>query len=622
MNFLAGPNWCNAAGAYNNTERHRFLIQINRTFTETPMAWYLGPVGYSWANPNNAASYLNQTVNTSTVRFETVFYRLNVGNLSCNNRWAPFDPTPYEQAYAYLGRPLVAPVISGFTQTPVPIYRYSSGTVTCNLSQGTGNITYTWTSQGAPSGVSVTYSGNRATICYLCDGPMSVNDPGKSDAGEPSGPNEIFRLTCTASNGAGSSMSTFYPSLAYSPPPPPPGGCPFVYSYNGTEFITDNNILPQSQLPENQGQDVTDYYQLFRTPAEEEGTYLLAIGEFEYEHSFLDQTKLLVIDHNPDAFITVDDSGTVIQFAKPAAFAEAQLDSQDVLKYLQQLDGVKVEAAENDTMKLWFTRDGGTYEEGLLLIGQVPRKEAIAGRITTKDKNQQSVTFTNFRLRRNPSYTWVLVGTVDTSTVQIDIEWKQDAAVDYSELSKKLELPFTLQEASLLSAEHSSTGDVTANLRTWDEDYAELMPEEWIRMEFQAPPPTQGSQRSFVFVSRGRYVSLGSKPSLSKGSQAAGPTANITQASRSLPTEFSVSQNYPNPFNPTTVIKYQLPQDSYVTLKLYDILGREVKVLADGMKVAGYHEVPLDASQLSSGVYLYSLKAGEFNAVKRLLLLR
>jgi subtilisin family serine protease len=622
MVFLAGPNWCNAAGTYYNTERHRLLIQVNRSFTETPLAWYLGPVGYSWANPNNASTWLSQTVNANTIRYETVFYRLNQGNFSCENRWAPFDPNSTEKAYAYLGRPLVAPVISGFTQTPVPIYRGSSGTVTCNLSQGTGSITYSWTARDVPSGVSITYNGNTANICYLCDGPTGVQRSKKPKGGVPNDPNAIFRLTCTASNGAGTSTSTFYPSLAYSPPPPPPGGCPFVYSYNGTEFITDNNILPQSQLPENEGQDVTDYYQLFRTPTEEEGTYLLAIGEFENEHSFLDQTKLLVIDHDPGAFITVDDSGTVIQFAKPAAFADAQLESTDVLKYLEKLDDVKVEVAENDTMKLWFTREGGEYEEGLLLIGQVPIKEAVAGRVVSKDR-QQSATFTNFRLRRNPSYTWVLVGTADTSTVQIDIEWKQDAAVDYSELSKKLELPFTLQEATLLSATHSSAGDVTENLRTWDENYAELMPQEWMRLEFQAPPTTQGWQRSFVFVSRGRYMSLeGAKPTLPKQSQPNTTTANVIRANRAVPTEFSVSQNYPNPFNPTTVIKYQLPRDSYVTLKLYDILGREIKTLVDGMIEAGFHEVSLDASQLSSGVYLYSLKADDFNSVKRLLLLK
>lgn len=142
MIFHAAPNWCNAPGAYYNTERHRLLIQVNRSFTETPLAWYLGPTGYSWANPNNATAWLSQTVNSNTIRYETVFYRLNQGNFSCENRWAPFDPNATERAYAYLGRPLVAPIISGFTQTPTVIYRYNSGTVTCNLSQGTGNITY------------------------------------------------------------------------------------------------------------------------------------------------------------------------------------------------------------------------------------------------------------------------------------------------------------------------------------------------------------------------------------------------------------------------------------------------------------------------------------------------
>jgi len=621
MVFLAGPNWCNAAGTYYNTERHRLLIQVNRSFTETPLAWYLGPVGYSWANPNNASTWLSQTVNANTIRYETVFYRLNQGNFSCENRWAPFDPNSTERAYAYLGTPLVAPVISGFTQTPVPIYRGQSGTVTCNLSQGSGSISYAWTARYVPSGVFVSFSGNRATIDNGPVRPATRTALLNGSDGGGNDPMGAFSLTCTASNAAGTSTGIFYPILVSDPPPPPPG-CPFVYAWTDSGYVADNNILPQSQLPENEGRDVTDYYQMFVPPTLSEDKYILAVGEFENEHSLLDQIKLLVVDHDPGVFITVDDSGTVIQFAKPAVFADARLDSTDVLQYLQKLDGVKVEATENDTMRLWFTRDGGSYEEGILLVGQVARKEAIAGRITSRDK-QQRVTFTNFRLRRNMSYTWILVPAADTSTVQIDIEWKQDAAVDYSELSRKLDLPFTLQEATLITAEHSTAGDVTENLLTWDENYAELMPEEWIRLEFQAPPTTQGWQRSFVFVSRGRYTSLeGAKPTLPKQSQPNTTTANVIQANRAVPTEFSVSQNYPNPFNPTTVIKYQLPRDSYVTLKLYDILGREIKTLVDGMIEAGFHEVSLDASQLSSGVYLYSLKADDFNSVKRLLLLK
>jgi hypothetical protein len=625
MSFLASPTPGVAAGAY---RCDRYYVDVTAgNFVNTPQGWYTAPYGFSWANPNSASRYLRRDFGSTSVHFQTVFYwiKYSLSTGQTINRWAPFDPNPaIAREYVTLGTPLVAPVISGFTQTPVPIYRPGSGTVTCNLSQGTGNISYAWTASYVPSSVYVSFSGNRAYIDNGYFRPAGSQTPAKAggDAGEPNNPEGLFMLTCTASNSAGSSTSSFYPFLDYGPPPPPPGGCPFVYAWKDSGYAVDNNILPQSQLPENEGRDVTDYYQMFVSPSLEEDRYVLAVGEFENEHSFLDQTRLLVVDHDPDVFITVDDSGTVIQFAKPAIFADAQLDSTDVLKYLEKLDGVNVEAAKDETMSLSFTRDGGAYEEGLLLVGQVPVKEAIAGRVKSRNR-EQSITFSNFRLRRNMSYTWVLVPTADTSTVQIDIEWDQDAAVDYSELSKKLELPFTLQEATLLSAEHSSVADVTENLRTWDENYAELMPEEWIRLEFQAPPPSQGLHRSFVFVSRGRYVSLDrSKPSVAGGPQANGTTANMMETNKMLPTEFGISQNYPNPFNPTTVIKYQLPKDAYVTLTLYDILGRQIKVLVDGMNEAGFHEVSFDASPLASGTYLYALKAGEFHSIKKLLLLR
>ena len=83
-------------------------------------------------------------------------------------------------------------------------------------------------------------------------------------------------------------------------------------------------------------------------------------------------------------------------------------------------------------------------------------------------------------------------------------------------------------------------------------------------------------------------------------------------------TSYQLSQNYPNPFNPNTVTKYQLPVNSHVSLRVYDVLGREVSVIVDEMKNAGTYEVRLDASRLSSGVYLYRLQIGEFAVTKRL----
>jgi endo-1,4-beta-xylanase len=89
-----------------------------------------------------------------------------------------------------------------------------------------------------------------------------------------------------------------------------------------------------------------------------------------------------------------------------------------------------------------------------------------------------------------------------------------------------------------------------------------------------------------------------------------------------IPAKFALSQNYPNPFNPSTTIEYDLPKASYVLLKVYDVLGREVKTLVDGRKNAGRYSVRFDASDLPSGVYFYSLQAGDKSFVKKLLLLK
>lgn len=85
---------------------------------------------------------------------------------------------------------------------------------------------------------------------------------------------------------------------------------------------------------------------------------------------------------------------------------------------------------------------------------------------------------------------------------------------------------------------------------------------------------------------------------------------------------FRLVQNYPNPFNPMTVIGYDLPVDGQVSLKVYDILGREALTLFEGFGKAGYHEVTLDASDLASGLYFYRLTAGSFTDVKKLVVVK
>jgi hypothetical protein len=90
----------------------------------------------------------------------------------------------------------------------------------------------------------------------------------------------------------------------------------------------------------------------------------------------------------------------------------------------------------------------------------------------------------------------------------------------------------------------------------------------------------------------------------------------------SAPTEYSLYQNYPNPFNPTTTIRFDILNAGKVSLKVYDITGREVVALVNNELSAGAHSVTFDASGLASGVYLYRLQAGDFTATKKLLFLK
>jgi hypothetical protein len=94
------------------------------------------------------------------------------------------------------------------------------------------------------------------------------------------------------------------------------------------------------------------------------------------------------------------------------------------------------------------------------------------------------------------------------------------------------------------------------------------------------------------------------------------------KAKASVATAFELSQNFPNPFNPSTVISYQLPANTLVTLKVYDELGRLVKTLVNENQNAGAHSVTFNASNLASGVYFYRLTAGSFVETKKLMLLK
>jgi len=149
--------------------------------------------------------------------------------------------------------------------------------------------------------------------------------------------------------------------------------------------------------------------------------------------------------------------------------------------------------------------------------------------------------------------------------------------------------------------------------RTWRVQNSEILSDENIKLSFATDSETT---LGYALTGFGQVLSYAEPRNTS--------SAPILDRTRPIPTDYALAQNYPNPFNPTTTISYQLPTSGNVSLKVYDMLGREVATLANTRQDAGTYTVQFSAAnyQLSSGVYFYRLQAGTFVETKKMLLIK
>jgi hypothetical protein len=98
--------------------------------------------------------------------------------------------------------------------------------------------------------------------------------------------------------------------------------------------------------------------------------------------------------------------------------------------------------------------------------------------------------------------------------------------------------------------------------------------------------------------------------------------SDVREVQNSFPSDFAMEQNYPNPFNPSTNIRFSLPEANQVKLKVFDMLGQEVVTLVNEFINAGSYEVTFAASNLPTGIYTYSLTAGDFQSVRKMMLIK
>ena len=137
----------------------------------------------------------------------------------------------------------------------------------------------------------------------------------------------------------------------------------------------------------------------------------------------------------------------------------------------------------------------------------------------------------------------------------------------------------------------------------------------------QQTSPTNATINSIFSVDTNNVYAAGSSGTILR-TQNGGNFVGIQQINSEIPDNYSLEQNYPNPFNPATKISFNIPKESFARLTIYNILGKEVKVLVNDNISAGKYEAEFDASDLPSGTYFYRLTAGDFTHTRKMLLVK
>jgi len=292
------------------------------------------------------------------------------------------------------------------------------------------------------------------------------------------------------------------------------GGCPYVSTWNGTRYVLDNNILPAAEM--SNGADVKDYCTLQQPlvptyQGRSHSVYSMQISEFEHEHDYFDQVRLLAVDHGSSVDVGVSPYGEILTYSNPAPATSAVDDrGVDVLPELSSVDQNYYQGYNGSHVTLTFAP--ADVSDGVKLVIREDTDHYL----------------------KCPVYVQVLNATGGWSTVatfQTRIHWATDIInmtgylpdaqgnfkvrlcfistdkIDYVGLDTTRQVNIRVHVAELLNALSSSQGDVTRLLKADDEKYAALLPGQQIRLTFKLPT-NQNSQRTFIFYTEGHYNTI------------------------------------------------------------------------------------------------------------------
>jgi len=384
-----------------------------------------------------------------------------------------------------------------------------------------------------------------------------------------------------------------------------PGPCPFLYVWDGFGFIEDNNILASS----GQGDTVADFYKLTKPLIETEPPrrYKLEIREEETEHSFFDMVSLRTIDHPDDVEIGVNVEEEIVPVTTSYTPLSAISGGEDYANVLSN-DTSWFEGHESDTMivefgtiedvenkELWLNSDKSGYP----IIIEIYREgswEYVASVFPRENFSSMSTAALSEFIGDDEALTLRLIWLSDHNLKTIRIVGIEDVLI--------------LERTSpLIFAFHSRLGNVRQSLLYEDGEFVEVLPGDTLRVVFGFRVKIPRWERSFVFLSNGYYTT-----------EKAGGGGSQTVAGNQ-PIIYSIS-TYPNPAKNDMRIKFGLPKEERVSLKIYDVSGRQIKVLINDNLKAGYHIVRLDDIDLPSGIYFARLVTDDYRETKKLIVMR
>ena len=291
------------------------------------------------------------------------------------------------------------------------------------------------------------------------------------------------------------------------------GGCPYVYAWDGQQYVMDNNLLPASEM--SNGDDVEDYYRLEQpfVPTYQGRTYSqysMQIREFEYEHDYLDQVKLFAVDHSSNVNAAVSPYGEILTYSNPApATSAVDNNGVDVLSLLSSVDENHYQGYNGSYITLTFTPTD--VSNGVKLVIREDTyllKCPVYVQVLNATENWNTVAIFYTRTYWATDILNMTGYLPDPEgNLKVRLCFVSNDKIDYVGLDTTPQASIEIHQAFLLSAFHSTQGNVKPLLMENDQTYAELIPGEQIQLMFLLKN-NQNQERTFILYAEGHYSTI------------------------------------------------------------------------------------------------------------------